>query len=229
MDEIEFGFLEACQEYANRQQEMLPLLAAAVGVPASDVFYTWMLHRNFRRGKLANSDWTYFFHGHECDLRNEKDGRCLRVDFGPKGRVGILDAYGILRFVMASVPPWREFGTLRAYFATGAPPYGEHSGATERLRPIWDRLENQGFLEHSDPVLMALVDKYTKRGPDGLSYLTFPAEFSQELRADCAVAHRYQLSPKALQLLKDHACGGVLNVALPLAKPNGGQSIAISK
>src|SRR5262245_37615549 len=116
MDEIEYNFLEACQEYANRQCEMMPQLAAALGMAESQVFYVWMLHHSIRPGTLANADWTYFFHGYECDLKNQNDGRCLRIDFGPKGCVGILDGYGVLRFIMAAVAPWREFPKLKGYF-----------------------------------------------------------------------------------------------------------------
>jgi hypothetical protein len=212
MGEIEIGFLTACQEYANRQHEMLPQIAVALGVEPSQVFYTWMLLRRARPGKLADADWTYFFHGYECDLRNQKDGRCLRVDFGPKGRVGILDSYGILRFIMMSIAPWPDFSKLKAFFATGATPCGEHSGDREKMRPIWDRLENEGFVEHADPTLMALMAKHTTRGSDGLNYLCFPPEITEELAADCKVAHRFQLSQKAVHFLKTHTLTGMLGV-----------------
>jgi hypothetical protein len=215
MDEIELGVLEACREYANRQLEMLPKLAATLGVEQSRVFYTWAGRRCAQSGRLVETDWAYFFHGLECDLRNQRDGRVLRMDFGPKGRVGILDSYGVLRFIMASVPPWREFPNLRTYFAKGVPPFGEHSGSAEKLSHVWARLEGRGCFEAADPGLVGLQAKYTTRGSDGLSYVHFPSEISEETRADCSVAHRQQLSSKAIDFLTRNPLNGTSGVESP--------------
>src|ERR1700692_34008 len=84
---LEIGVLEACRESIQRNREMLPILAAALHVPETDVFYTWAFRRCRQRIPLGDSGWTTFFHGLECDLNNSKDGRRLRVDFGPGGRV----------------------------------------------------------------------------------------------------------------------------------------------
>src|SRR5437879_2699245 len=100
MDALEIGVLKACQELVHRQQEMLPLLAAALHVPEKEVFYTWALHKCKQHGDLEGTDWWYFFHGLECDLRNKADGRCLRIDFGPGGRVDTFTAWGVLQFIM---------------------------------------------------------------------------------------------------------------------------------
>ncbi len=203
MDEIEIGVLEACQEYVSRQREMLPLLAAALGVEESQVFYTWSLRRACaQRGSLADTGWTFFFHGYDCDLRNQIDGRRLGIYCAPKGQVGTLGPWEILRFAMTSVAPWRDFPELRTYFAKSGPPYDEYSGAWERILPVWDRLESRGFFEQVDPALVALREKYATRGADGLMHVSFPPEISDQTRADSAVAHRQQLSQKALHFLQ---------------------------
>lgn len=214
MNEIEFGVLQACQEYAQRQHEMLPPLAVAIGVAENEVLYAKMRGPIAHRGTLPGGDWTYYFHGFECDLRNQKDGRFLRMDFGPKGRVGILNDYGVLRLIMTSVSPWREFPNLRNYFAKGGPPFDENSGDWQRMSEAWRHLESHGVFEQADPALVALQAKYTKRGVDGLNYVDYPLEISNETRLDCAVAHRKQLSPKAMQILKTHALEGTARVEI---------------
>jgi hypothetical protein len=201
MEPIDFAVLEACHEVAARQHEMLPQLAAAINVPEYEVFYEWALRRCKQSGKLENSDWTYFFHGLECDLRNHSDGRILRIDFGPQGRVGILDRWGVLRFIMTSVAPWKAFPQLRTLLADSEPPFSEHSGSAEKMGKVWDRLEHAGAFAQADPTLVALRAQHTARGPDGLNYLRFPPEITDCTRADCSVAHRQQLSLRGFAIL----------------------------
>jgi hypothetical protein len=217
MDEIEIGVLDACQEYISRQQEMLPLLGAALGVEESRVFYTWAFRRCAQRGSLAGTDWHYFFHGLECDLRNQKDRRSLRVDFGPKGRVGILNDYGVLRLIMTSVSPWGEFPHLRVFFAKDGPPFHENSGDWNKMWPVWHRLESQGFFQQADPSLVAVQGKYTTRGADGLAHINFPPNVTEQIRVDCAVAHRLQLSQRAVDFLKAHSFNGRMTIESPIA------------
>lgn len=222
MDEIEIGVLEACQEYISRQHETLPKLAAALGVEPAQVFYTWALRRCTQPGRLAEADWTYFFHGLECDLRIQKDGRFLRIDFGPKGRVGILNDGGVLRFIMTSVPPWREFPKLRAYLAKSGPPFNEYSGAWDRMSEAWGRLTSKGFFEPVDPTLMELKAEYTTGRADGVTYLLYPPEITDERRADLSVAFRPVLSQKAVHFLKTNPLSGTLG-----DQSNDGQSRAV--
>src|SRR5438876_540615 len=89
---LELAVLEACREATVRNQEMLPLLAAALGVSEAEVFYTWAFRKCRQRIRLGETDWVTFFHGLECDLKNQKDGRFLRIDFGPGGRVDTFTA-----------------------------------------------------------------------------------------------------------------------------------------
>jgi hypothetical protein len=202
MNVIERGVLEVCREVVLRQGEMLPLLATALQVPEDQVFHTWAFRRCQQRGRLEGSEWGYFFHGLECDLTNGLDGRFLRIDFGPRGRVDTFTAWGILQFLMTSVAPWMEFPQLKAYFATGAPPFDPFSGSFEKLAPVWDRLMAQGAFERAEPSLIALEAKYTDYDSDGLQYVRFPPEISEQTQVDCLVAARLRLSAWGLRLLE---------------------------
>jgi len=221
MNEIEIGVLEACQEYASRQCEMLPQLAAALSVEESQVFYTWGFRQCAQTGSLADTDWAYFFHGLECNLLNQKDGRSLRMDFGPKGRVGILDSHGVLCLILTSLPPWREFPELRSYFAKTGRSFEEYS----RMSQIWNRLESKGCFEQADPTLVALEAKYSTRGPDGLTYVRFPSEITDQTQLDCYVAHRQQLTPYAVQLLRTRVQHGIVPVESTVAAGPDGEPV----
>lgn len=207
MDAIELGVLEACQEVVSRQREMLPLLAAALEVPEDQVFYTWAFRRCEQRGRLEGTEWVYFFHGLECDIKNVSDGRFLRIDFGPRGRVDTFTAWGVLQFLMTSVPPWREFPHLKAYFAKCDPPFDPYSGSFERFVLVWDRLEAEGAFENADPSLIELEAKYSSRGADGILCIHFPLEVSEETQMDCSVARRKQLSQRGFHLLEMSSTG----------------------
>lgn len=204
MDSIELGVLEVCQEVVARQRETLPLLATALQVPEDQVFYTWAFRRCEQRGggRLEGTEWVYSFHGLECDIENVSDGRFLRIDFGPRGRVDTFTPWGVLQFLMTSVPPWREFPQLKAYFAKNDPPFDRFSGSLKKLAPVWDHLEAKGAFEKADASLVELVDRHTSRGPDGVMCVRFPPEVSEETTIDCLVAGRPRVSPCGLQMLK---------------------------
>lgn len=202
MEAIELGVLEACQEVIRRQHEMLPLLAAAVNVSEEDVFYTWALRQCKQHGDLAGTDWWYFFHGMECDLRNKADGRFLRIDFGPGGSVDAFTAWGVLQFIMTAVPPWTEYSQLKRRLAERPPPYDEFSGSMPRMGEVWDRLEARGAFEKAAPSLLALETLYTQIGPDGIRRIRFPDGTPEKTRIDCSVANRNRLSPLAIGIIR---------------------------
>jgi hypothetical protein len=204
MDSVEIELLEACQEVVCRQQEMLPLLASTLGVPAEEVFYTWAFRKCAQRGKLSKDPWGYFFHGLECDLTNGADGRFLRIDFGPGGRVDTLTAWGVYQFVMTSSAPWSDFPSLRQQFAPREPPYDRFSGDFYRLCDIWDRLKSQGCFEPADPELVRFREQFTSVGSDGIRHVSFPAGTPEKKQVDCSVAGRSVLTARAHQLLASH-------------------------
>jgi hypothetical protein len=158
MCSLERSFLSACRELVKAQQELVPLLALTLGVAPEDLFYCWM-DRDFPNvalepgeewrlqvGRIQDTEWEYFFHGFECDLKNSEDGRFVRVEFGPRGRFDILSGYAVLQFVMTSGPPWPEFPDLKSHLADRPPPYNAFSGSHGRAVELWKRLEEQGLL-----------------------------------------------------------------------------------
>jgi hypothetical protein len=207
MDAMERGVLEACQEVVLRQRELLPQLAAALNVPQDQVFYTWAFRRCKQHGSLEGTDWMYFFHGLECDLKNSADGRFLRFDFGPHGRVDTFTAWGVLQFIMTSVFPWLEFPQLKAYFAKAGPPFDQFSGSLEKMSKVWDRLEAAGAFEIADSSLVELAARHSALGEDGLLRIEFPPEVPEETAIDCSVAGRERLSQQGTKLLEKSLAG----------------------
>jgi hypothetical protein len=203
LNSLELAFLTACHEVTVRQQEMLPLLATALQVPENEVFYSWALRQCKQHGELAGTDWAFFFHGLECDLKNSADGRFLRIDFGPQGRVDTFTAWGVLQFIMASAPPWPEFAELKSSFAKGPPPpYDPYSGDLARIGPVWDNLEAKGAFQKADPELVAWAARFTTVGPDGLFHVRYPPQTPERRIIDSDVANRNQLSPLGQELVR---------------------------
>lgn len=205
MGAVELEVLEACREATQRQEEMLPLLAAALGVAPEEVFYTWGFRKCAQHGDLSNDSWWYFFHGCDCDLMNRADGRFLRLDFGPGGRVDTVSPWGVLQLIMTSTAPWPEFRELKERFAGKRPPYDRFSGDSARLREVWHTLEDSGCFENHDPGLVELQARHEMVGEDGIRRICFPAEVSERRQLDCAVAHRHHLSERGRQLLVQHS------------------------
>lgn len=205
LNPLEWGVLQACREITLRQQELFPALAALVGVPVTNLLHAWALGNPKPRqhGPLREADWFYFFHGFECDLKNTADGRFLRIDFGPRGRTDTFTAWGVLQFIMTSCPPWPEYPELQAAFAERGPPYDQYSGSLTKICTTWDSLEARGVFGKADPELLEFQARYSKVGPDGITYTRFPAETSMEISIDCAVAHRPCLSAQGLKLLSE--------------------------
>jgi hypothetical protein len=204
MDYLEIELLDACREVELRHNEMLPLLASALGVSREEVFYTWALRKCRQRGELLKEPWVYFFHGLECDLKNTADGRFLRFDFGPRGRVDTVSAWGVLQFIMTSTSPWPDFPSLKQRFARTEPPYDQFAGDFFRFCEAWDRLEHQGCFEPADAELVKFLAQYTSIGPDGIQRVSFPPGTPEKTQIDCSVAHRSVLSAHARQLLERH-------------------------
>ena len=202
MEFPELDILHACHEAELRQREMLPLLASALGVPAQDVFYSWAFRRCRQHGELPGTSWRYFFHGLECDLKNSADGRFLRLDFGPHGRIDTISAWGVLQFIMTSTFPWPAFPALEQLFADKEPPYDQFSGNFSRFCDYWDRLAGQGCFNAADPRLVEFLAHCTVVEPSGIQMVHFPPGTSEEIQIDCSVSQRQVLSAHAHQLLK---------------------------
>lgn len=205
MKNLETRILEACQEVVTRNQELLPLLSKAMGVEKiEEVFYSWAFRRCKQSGQLDNV-WKYRFHGLECDLKNHSDGRYLRIDFGPNGRVDTFSAWGILQFIMTSVSPWSQFDDLKSYFAKTAPPYDRFSGDSEKFHRVWDTLVNNGCFDIADTHLVELQEKYTYTNENGTRFIKFPSEISEKTKIDTHVSHKRVISQHGYKLLNSSA------------------------
>jgi hypothetical protein len=202
MEFPDIEILNACYEAEQRQREMIPLLASAVGVSAEAVFYTWAFRKCRQRGTLPGTPWQYFFHGLECDLKNSVDGRFLRLDFGPGGRIDTFSAWGVLQLLMTSTSPWPDFMPLKELFADKEPPYDENSGNLSRLFEYWERLNGEGCFDAADPALVEFQARCTVVDSTGMQFVRFPPGTPEETQIDCSVAHRTHLSAHGRQLLE---------------------------
>jgi hypothetical protein len=193
---VEFQLLAACREATGRAKEMLPLVAQAIGVAQGEAFYTWALHRCKPRWTLEGTNWNFVFHGLECDLENTADGRLLRLDFGPGGRVDTFTMWGVLRFVMTSNAPWPEYSDLKREFAES----GTWTNTTA-IEAVWDRLDELGMFQEANEELAEFEENYASIGPDGLRHVNYPPGTPETVQADCAVAHRLVLTESAHRVL----------------------------
>lgn len=198
---LEREVLEACREVVLRQRELAPLLAAALGVAEREIFHTWALRHCAQRGKLEGTEWVYFFHGLECDLKNSADGRFLRIDFGPGGSLDTFTAWGVLQFIMTAHSPWPEFAALKSYFAAVPPPFDQFSGSLSKMSPVWDALEGKGIFVKADQILLDFQAKHTTVAPDGHHHIQFPPGTTDEIAIDCSVANRNRISQYGHSLL----------------------------
>jgi hypothetical protein len=213
MTGLESDFLRACAELVAAQRELLPLLADTLGVAPEEIFYSWM-ERSFpgvvvppdeewrlQLGQIRDTDWQYFFHGLECDLHNVEDGRHVRVEFGPCGRIDALTSYAVLQYVMTSRAPWSELQQLKEYLAEKPPPYDSDSGSYEKACELWKRLEALGLLAPADPELCALVEA-GKSFQQGRGWVVnLPDDLTERQQIDTMVCRRRVLSPTAWELL----------------------------
>ncbi|MGV3723766.1 MAG: DUF6896 domain-containing protein [Actinomycetota bacterium] len=208
LSQLEQQCLLACVECVQRQQELLPQLADTLGVVPEELFYSWQ--EAFRMvppigvdkpdlqvGTIPGADWGYFFHGFECDLQRLGDGRYLRVEFGPRGRIDIVDQYAVLQYVMTARPPWREFPELRAFLADKPPPYDQYSGSFSRASSLWDSLAAHGMFEAAAPDLHKQVEAATTISPTGQRSINLPNSLTHREWLDCLVSGRQVLTAAA--------------------------------
>jgi hypothetical protein len=195
--------LSACGEAVLRQQEIVPLLAEVLDAKPSEIFYKWMERQFKQTGVFANGEWKHFFHGGECDLTNLVDGRCLRVDFGPHGRLDTFTGFGVLQFVMTSKAPWREFPELRDYLAEKPPPFDRLSGSHARMTALFDELKTAGFVEVADPELCALIERHTVINAPGQTEIRLPTDLPNTVFFDMLASKRYVLSQSGLQAIAE--------------------------
>jgi hypothetical protein len=218
MEPLDVQFLIACHESVVRRRPLLAELAALLGVGSEELFYLWAERRCEQHGCFPGAEWTYFFHGYECDLRHTKDGRFLRIDFGPHGNTNTFTAWGVAQFVMTSRSPWSEYGDLKSYLADRPPPYDEHSASLERAGTLCDRLESAGLLEPADRELLAFAERHTTLNPEGIPTLRLPQGTSDRKQFDISVAQRKLITEGGRRVLSE--VDGETSKELGMGKPS---------
>ncbi len=201
MEELDLQFLIACHELVARRRPPIADLAALLNTRTDELFYLWAERRCKQRGSFRGGEWTYFFHGYECDLRHAKDGRFLRIDFGPHGNTDTFTSWGTAQFVMTSKSPWPEFHDLKAYLAIRPPPYDEHSASFERAGALCDHLEGAGLIESADRELLDFADRHTTLNPEGIPTLRLPQGTADRMYFDISVAQRKLITEAGKRLL----------------------------
>jgi hypothetical protein len=203
-NDIEYAFLNACQEVVWRQQELVPALAKSLGVTPTEVFYHWVCPPRCEQvGTIASTEWRYFFHGLECDLRHQ-DGRSLRVDFGPGGRFDTFTGWGVLQFIMTSKAPWKEFPELRTHLTDKSLPSDtadRFSGNHKEMTVLVSRLEECGWIEVADADLCALTEQCTTIDSEGRRMVKLPKHLTGREVWDTMACHRLVLSDLGKQML----------------------------
>jgi hypothetical protein len=207
LTDLELSFLLACQELVIYQQELAPFLADTLGIRPDQLLYHWKIDPDCRQsGTLADGEWRYFFHGLECDLENVQDGRFLRLDFGPQGRLDTFTGWGVLQFIMAAKPPWREFPALRDFLAEKPPPYHRLSGSHQKMHLLADHLWDSGLVETADPHLCSLVQTWQHIEPDGKHVTKLPPEYTGITNSrfwDTFVCGRWVLSNRGKDVIRE--------------------------
>ncbi len=194
MEHLHLRFLIACHESVVRRAPLLADLADSLGVRTEELFYLWAERRCKQHGVFRAGEWSYFFHGYECDLSHVADGRFLRADFGPHGNTETFTSWGVSQFVMTSKSPWPDFGDLKEFLSNGHPPYDEHSASLERAGPLCDHLERTGLIESADRELLALSERHTTLNPEGIPTLRLPEGTPDRVYFDISVARRKVIS-----------------------------------
>ncbi|WP_110520037.1 DUF6896 domain-containing protein [Herpetosiphon llansteffanensis] len=177
MDSINHQLLAACRESVQRQVELISLLAASWNMQPNDVYYNWRSQRT-QSGMIAGTAWRYFFHGLECDMSNQQDGRFVRIEFGPGGRADCISSYSVLQFIMTSKAPWGYYPELQAQLADKPAPFDEHSGDYQAIHTLIEPLYAANLIGLADPALLAIQEQALVVTPEGRQTYELPAPYN---------------------------------------------------
>ncbi len=115
---VELTVLTACQEILKEKTKLMNQLAKTLGIDTQDLFYQWISGKLPQHGFLSGRQWKYFFHGFECDFRHILDGRLIRIEFGPGGRIDTFTDWGIYKFITTVRKQWLTTPAVLTYFST---------------------------------------------------------------------------------------------------------------
>lgn len=220
-------FVAAAEELTLRQQELIPRVEARIGFAPYDYWVDrgrlsprarWRLrltallgrHVSPRFGDWRESGvtddgaWAWMFHGLECDIANRHDGRHVRVDFGPGGRLDTFTGYGVLQFVVATRRPWRTFPSLRAQFAAREGADELRPNAHDRMCELEASARSKGWLEPSAPELANAVERFTRPHPDGFGMsVDLPSELRPRSSIDVALCSRLVVTALGRETIRE--------------------------
>jgi hypothetical protein len=189
--------LTACQESVGHQIALIAQLAAAWQLAPADVYYHWCMHRP-QAATLYGTPWRYFFHGTECDMTHQGDGRFVRIEFGPGGRADCLSPWSVLQFIMTSKPPWGYYPALQAQVAKEPPPFNELSGDYTRMAALLEPLYTAHLIVRADPLLYELQQQWRTVDRDGRQCFSLQPPYDNPTKRpfwDMAVCQRMILDP----------------------------------
>lgn len=196
-ERIEHDYLEAAAELVGRQAELLRRVEMALGIDP----YEYWVRRSLGQPKDSDpendGEWRWTFHGLEVDIAHMRDERLVRVDFGPHARRDVFTDWGIGLFVCHAQPHWREFPRLRAALdqGNGYPKF-------DVVNALGDAQIRNGCFEYADAPMVALVEKYTTKLPNGATRLAVPKALQPDPPEDMFLCMRYTLSKKGRQRLE---------------------------
>ncbi|WP_372364961.1 hypothetical protein [Candidatus Uabimicrobium sp. HlEnr_7] len=203
----EYNFLCACKHVVDYQQEVFPLIAADLKNTINVGYYEWMslypgVGFNFD-GIITwqEEEWRYWFHSSECSVENIKDGRHIRIDFGPKGRLDTFCQWGVLLYVVCSRAPWPNFAELCHFLMPNSPPYHISDAYGAKKFDYFDKFAHLDLIVYPDLPLYNLQQKYFYRSEAGHFIQSYPNDGPDSLRFDFEVCNRYILTQKALEII----------------------------
>lgn len=194
-------FLHAAKELVDRQQTLLQKMETKLAVSPYDYWIRRGDQQREQDGTFDNEDWEWFFHGMECDITNLKDGRFVRVEFGPRGRTDTFTGFGIMKFVMNAMPPWKQFKILKRHLTHAIFFRRRSEGDHDRMCTLEDKLIDKGVFEPADKQLCELVKRYTVIDPEGLSIVDIPKNLMPENETDIMLCDRLVISRKGHEIL----------------------------
>jgi len=134
--DLELTTLQACRELTTLKIEFVSLLSKVLCIETNDIFYQWLSRKISQRGEI-DLNWSYFFHGYECDMRHKTDKRILRIEFGPTGRTDTFTSWGLYQFINT----WTPFQDMKTILSVSGLPQKE-------LDKIFSKLMLLGLIEH---------------------------------------------------------------------------------
>jgi hypothetical protein len=186
-DEIEF--LRAAAALVDVQRELTHLFEREFAMTPYDY---WIRLKPGRADASSQSpqvgSWQFHFHGLEFEA-NHEDGRHIRAELGPGGRVDVFTGWSVAIFVFSAKPPWPTYPHVRQLLQCelGHPDFHQ----TTRIETA---LLHHGFFEHADPELLALRTRCTRPGPAGQHIIDIPADLYPPVAADVLLCDRLVLS-----------------------------------